>query len=190
MVHAPGATASKPAALAIAPAALRIRVEEGARQCQSPGSAKRRRLQPAGNRSAEDAMRSAILATALLSLAAGAHAQEDTTFFITSVGLGNGADLGGVEGADAYCQQLADAIGAGGHTWRAYLSTQAGGGAPAVDARDRIGQGPWQNAAGIVIATDLVVLHSDGNNLDKSTALNERGEQLNGRGDSPNRHDT
>jgi hypothetical protein len=136
-------------------------------------------------------MRSAILATALLaaSLAAGAQAQEDTTFFITSVGPGNGADLGGLDGADAYCQQLADAIDAGGHTWRAYLSTQAAGGEAAVNARDRIGQGPWQNAAGVVIATDLATLHSDDNNLDKSTALNERGEQVNGRGDSPNRHD-
>jgi len=136
-------------------------------------------------------MRSSILATALLAagLAAGAQAQEDTTFFITSVGPGNGADLGGLEGADAYCQQLADAIGAGDHTWRAYLSTQAAGGEAAVNARDRIGQGPWQNAAGVVIATDLATLHSDDNNLDKSTALNERGEQVNGRGDSPNRHD-
>jgi hypothetical protein len=137
-------------------------------------------------------MRSSILATVLLafSLAAGAQAQQaDTTFFVTSVGLGNGADLGGLDGADAWCEELAEAVGAGGPAWRAYLSTQAAGGAPAVDARDRIGQGPWQNAAGIVIAADLEVLHSDDNNLDKSTALNERGEQVNGRGDSPNRHD-
>ena len=137
-------------------------------------------------------MRSSILVTALLSfgLVASTQAQqEQTTFFITSVGPGNGADLGGLDGADAYCQQLADAVGASGHTWRAYLSTQAAGGAPAVNARDRIGQGPWQNAAGVVVATDLAVLHSDDNNLDKSTALNERGQQVNGRGDSPNRHD-
>jgi hypothetical protein len=136
-------------------------------------------------------MRSSILATALLAtgLAAGAQAQEDMTFFTTSVGLGNGADLGRIDGADAYCQQLAEAVGAGGHTWRAYLSTQAAGGEPAVNARDRIGQGPWRNADGIAIATDLATLHSDDNNLDKSTALNERGEQVNGRGDSPNRHD-
>jgi len=89
-------------------------------------------------------MRSAILATALLatSLAAGAQAQEDTTFFITSVGLGNGADLSGLDGADAYCQQLADATGAGDHTGRAYLSTQAAGGEAAANARDRIDQGP------------------------------------------------
>jgi hypothetical protein len=128
---------------------------------------------------------------AALSFGLGAAAQaqqQDMSFFITSVGPGNGADLGGLEGADAYCQQLADAVGAGGHDWRAYLSTQDAGGEPAVNARDRIGQGPWQNADGVAIATDIAVLHGD-NNLDKSTALNERGEQVNGRGDSPNRHD-
>jgi hypothetical protein len=124
-----------------------------------------------------------------LGLAAGAQAQQDEmSFFVTSVGPGNGADLGGLEGADAYCQQVAGAVGAGGATWRAYLSTQEAGGAPAVNARDRIGQGPWQNAAGVVIAESVEVLHGD-NNLDKSTALNERGEQVNGRGDTPNRHD-
>jgi hypothetical protein len=136
-------------------------------------------------------MRWSIVATAALSLGlgAGVHAQQaDMTFFITSVGPGNGAGLGGLEGADAYCQQLADAVGVGGHTWRAYLSTQAAGGEPAVNARDRLGQGPWQNADAVLIATDIEVLHGD-NNLDKSTALNERGEQVNGRGDSPNRHD-
>jgi hypothetical protein len=132
-----------------------------------------------------------ILASAALSLGlcAGAQAQEpEMTFFITSVGPGNGADLGGLEGADTYCQQLADAVGAGGKTWRAYLSTQEAGGEAAENARDRIGEGPWQNADGVVVASDLDVLHGD-NNLDKATALNERGEQVNGRGDSPNRHD-
>jgi hypothetical protein len=132
-----------------------------------------------------------ILASAALSLGlcAGAQAQEpEMTFFITSVGPGNGADLGGLESADAYCQQLADAVGAGGKTWRAYLSTQEAGGEAAENARDRIGEGPWQNADGVVVASDLDVLHGD-NNLDKATALNERGEQVNGRGDSPNRHD-
>jgi hypothetical protein len=132
-----------------------------------------------------------ILASAALSLGlcAGAQAQEpEMTFFITSVGPGNGADLGGLEGADAYCQQLADAVGADGKTWRAYLSTQEAGGEAAENARDRIGEGPWQNADGVVVASDLEVLHGD-NNLDKATALNERGEQVNGRGDSPNRHD-
>ena len=136
-------------------------------------------------------MRWSILATAALSLGlcAGAQAQDsEMSFFITSVGPGNGADLGGLDGADAYCQQLADAVGAGGKTWRAYLSTQEAGGAAAENARDRIGEGPWQNAEGVVVASNLEVLHGD-NNLDKATALNERGEQVNGRGDSPNRHD-
>ena len=110
------------------------------------------------------------------------------SFFITSVGPGNGADLGGLEGADAYCQQLADAAGAGDATWRAYLSTQATDGEPAVNARDRIGAGPWQNAEGVTIAQSLDELHGD-NNLDKQTALDERGAVVNGRGDSPNRHD-
>ena len=124
-----------------------------------------------------------------LGLSAGAEAQQsDMTFFITSAGPGNGADLGGLEGADRHCQQLAEAAGAGGRTWRAYLSTQASGGAPAVNARDRIGEGPWQNAEGVVIAGDLEELH-DGNNLNKETALTESGELVNGRGDSPNRHD-
>ena len=110
------------------------------------------------------------------------------TFFVTSAGPGQGADLGGLEGADRQCQQLAAAIGAGGHTWRAYLSTQAQDGAPAVDARDRIGDGPWQNAKGVVIAQDLDGLHGD-NKIDKTTALTENGEVVNGRGDQPNRHD-
>ena len=124
-----------------------------------------------------------------LGLSAGAEAQQgEITFFITSAGPGNGADLGGLEGADRHCQQLAEAVGAGDRTWRAYLSAQAAGGAPAVNARDRIGAGPWQNAEGVVIARDLEELH-DGNNLNKETALTEGGEVVNGRGDSPNRHD-
>jgi hypothetical protein len=124
-----------------------------------------------------------------LALSAGAEAQQsDMTFFVTSAGPDNGADLGGLEGADRHCQQLAEAVGAGDRTWRAYLSTQASGGAPAVNARDRIGEGPWQNAEGVVVARDLEELH-DGNNLSKETALSERGEVVNGRGDSPNRHD-
>jgi hypothetical protein len=136
--------------------------------------------------------RSSIPAAAvalLLGLSAGAQAQQDNmTFFVTSVGPGNGADLGGLDGADRYCQQLAEAAGAGDHTWRAYLSAQAADGRPAVHARDRIGQGPWQNAGGVVIAGDVDELHGD-NNLNKETALNERGEMVNGRGDTPNRHD-
>jgi hypothetical protein len=140
-------------------------------------------------------LRSSMMAPLVLmslSLGAGAQAQqggaEEMTFFVTSVGPGNGADLGGLEGADRHCQQLAEAVGAGGRTWRAYLSAQATGGQAAVDARVRIGQGPWQNAQGVVIARDLDELH-DTNNLDKETALTERGEVVNGRGDSPNRHD-
>ena len=133
----------------------------------------------------------AILGSAALALvlSSGAQAQSgDMTFFVTSISPGNGADLGGLEGADQHCQALAEAVGADGRTWRAYLSSQATGGEPAVNARDRIGQGPWQNAEGVVIATDLDELHGE-NNLHKQTALTERGEVVNGRGDSPNRHD-
>jgi hypothetical protein len=111
------------------------------------------------------------------------------TFFITSAGPGKGADLGGLEGADRHCQTLATAAGATGKTWKAYLSTQAVGGATAVNARDRIGKGPWQNAKGAVIAKDVADLHGAGNNLTKQTALTEKGEGVNGRGDTPNMHD-
>ena len=111
------------------------------------------------------------------------------TFFVTSNGLGNGADLGGLDGADKQCQKLAQAGGAGAKTWRAYLSTQAADGKPAVNARDRIGKGPWQNAKGVVIAKDVADLHGASNNLTKQTALSEKGEVINGRGDTPNRHD-
>ncbi|MEM7025198.1 MAG: hypothetical protein AAF637_21815 [Pseudomonadota bacterium] len=127
---------------------------------------------------------------AVLSVAIGASAQaqeSDMSFFITSIGSGNGGDLGGLEGADALCQQLGGAEGADGKTWRSYLSTQEDGDQPAVNARDRIGGGPWQNALGIEIAANVDELHGD-NNLIKETALNERGEEVNGRGDSPNRH--
>jgi hypothetical protein len=129
---------------------------------------------------------------AALALGPDARAQQaggDMTFFLTSVGSGNGADLGGLEGADRHCQRLAEAAGAGsGGTLRAYLSTQASGGEPAVNARDRIGQGPWRNAKGVVVARDVAELHGQ-NNLTKETALTERGEVVNGRGDSPNMHD-
>jgi hypothetical protein len=115
-----------------------------------------------------------------------AQAQQNAmTFFVTSAGPGKGADLGGLEGADRHCQTLAQAAGAGGKTWKAYLSTQ---GANAVNAKDRIGKGPWQNAKGAVIAKDLAELHGT-NNLTKETALSEKGEMINGRGDTPNRHD-
>jgi hypothetical protein len=117
------------------------------------------------------------------------HAQgASTTFFLTSTGIGNGANLGGLAGADNYCQTLAQAAGAGGKTWRAYLSTQAADGKPAVNARDRIGKGPWQNAKGVVVAKDVAELHG-ANNLTKQTALSEKGDVINGRGDTPNRHD-
>ena len=118
-----------------------------------------------------------------------AQAQQNaTSFFVTSTGPGNGADLGGLEGADRHCQTLAQAAGQGSKTWRAYLSTQATGGAGAVNARDRIGRGPWQNAKGAVIAKDVSELHGT-NNLTKQTALTEKGEPVNGRGDTPNMHD-
>lgn len=105
------------------------------------------------------------------------------SFFVTSQGLGNGADLGGLEGADAYCQQLAETAGAGGKTWRAYLS------AGTTNARDRIGSGPWYNARGEMIAEDVDALHGEANGIGKETALSEQGKVIAGRGDEPNRHD-
>src|SRR5262249_51894430 len=112
--------------------------------------------------------------------------QANMSFFVPSAGSGKGADLGGVEGADRHCQQLAQAAGAGAKTWKAYLSTQ---GAGAVNAKDRIGRGPWQNAKGVVIAKDVADLHGANNNLSKQTALTEKGDVVNGRGDTPNMHD-
>ncbi|GLH79675.1 hypothetical protein SSBR45G_45840 [Bradyrhizobium sp. SSBR45G] len=135
---------------------------------------------------------SALLATALAApgLIPPAAAQSaDMSFFLTSAGPGNGGNLGGLAGADKHCQTLAQAAGAGTKTWRAYLSTQAADGQPAVNARDRIGKGPWQNAKGVVVAKDVADLHSAANNLTKQTALSEKGEVINGRGDTPNRHD-
>ena len=128
---------------------------------------------------------------ALLFVAAGpARAQSaNTTFFVTSAGPGNGANLGGLAGADSHCQALAQAVGAGGKTWHAYLSTQAADGAPAVNARDRIGKGPWKNSKGAVVAKDVAELHSANNNLTKQTALSEKGDVISGAGDTPNRHD-
>lgn len=111
------------------------------------------------------------------------------TFFITSAGPGDGANLGGLSGADAHCQMLAEAAGAGSHTWRAYLSASAASGQPAVNARDRIGSGPWHNAKGVQIAASVEDLHSDANKLTKETQLTEKGTMVNGRGDTPNRHD-
>jgi len=130
-----------------------------------------------------------LLALGALSVTEPSQAQQtNMTFFVTSAGLGKGADLGGLDGADRHCTALAQTVGAGGRTWRAYLSTQAVDGAQAVNARDRIGHGPWQNAKGVTIAKDVNELHGS-NNLSKQTALNEKGEMISGRGDSPNRHD-
>ncbi len=111
------------------------------------------------------------------------------SFFITSAGLGNGADLGGLAGADAHCQSLAKAVRAGNRTWRAYLSTSASGGQAAVNARDRIGKGPWYNAKNVRVAENIADLHSDNTRLGKETSLTEKGGVVNGRGDSPNQHD-
>jgi hypothetical protein len=129
------------------------------------------------------------VAASFAALVQPAQAQSAaTSFFVTSAGIGNGANLGGLAGADNHCQTLAQAAGAGAKTWRAYLSTQAAEGQPAVNARDRIGKGPWQNSKGVVIAKDVAELHG-ANNLTKQTALSEKGEVINGRGDKPNRHD-
>ena len=116
-----------------------------------------------------------------------AHARK-MSFFVTSVGLGKGADLGGLAGADQHCQSLAESVGAGKRTWHAYLSTTVVGGGKHVDARDRIGRGPWFNAKGVRIAANVDALHRD-NNLNKETALTENGDVVNGRGDKPNTHD-
>src|SRR5687767_2941052 len=137
-----------------------------------------------------------VLAVAVFAAVAslGVSAQQNQmSFFITSAGPGNGANLGGLAGADKHCQTLAAAAGAGNREWRAYLSTQGPG---AVNARDRIGTGPWANAAGQVVARDVAHLHGDtleaaqlGNNLARGTALNEKGVRVNGQGDMPNQHD-
>lgn len=120
-----------------------------------------------------------------IAVAQGAAAQmaPDMTFFITSAGPGKGGDLGGLSGADAHCAALATTAGAGGKNWAAYLSTDS------VNARDRIGSGPWQNAKGTVIANTVDELHGDGNAISKANGLDEKGRPVNGRGDSPNRHD-
>jgi hypothetical protein len=132
----------------------------------------------------------ALAFASVVALGAPAHAQQNNmSFFVTSVGFGKGADLGGLAGADQLCQSLASAAGAGGRTWRAYLSTSAAGGGAAVNARDRIGRGPWVNAKGETVAKDVNDLHSKSNNLTKQTALTEKGTVVNGRGDTPNTHD-
>jgi hypothetical protein len=134
------------------------------------------------------ARKATIAAAVLLGVAAGFQAAcsaEDktaTTFFVTSTGMGHGANLGSVENADAHCQALAEAAGAGSHTWRAYLSTQERVGVPAINARDRIGNGPWYNAEGVLIAENVEGLHGEGNNITKETALTEKGETVGGQG--------
>jgi len=134
-------------------------------------------------------MKLAVLFAAAV-FAGAVHAQQSNmTFFVTSVGKGNGADLGGLEGADAYCSSLAKAAGAKATNWKAYLSTTAPGGDAGVNARERIGKGPWQNAKGAVVAKNVADLHSSRNKINKDNALNEKGEKVNGRGDQPNQHD-
>jgi len=130
-----------------------------------------------------------LAAAALLALPCGAHAQQSNmTFFVTSAGPGNGGDLGGIEGADAHCQKLATAAGAGASTWHAYLSSNTAFDGKAVNARDRIGAGPWQNAKGAVIAKDVDDLHANPN-INKETLLDETGTRIKVRGDTPNMHD-
>jgi hypothetical protein len=133
-------------------------------------------------------IKTAIFGAALLLTAAAlpALAQGNMSFFITRKGPGNGADLGGRKGADAHCESLAKAAGSSGKTWRAYLSTSGSGG---VNARDRIGSGPWHNAKGVQVAANVADLHSDNNKLSKENSITEKGEVVNGRGDTPNKHD-
>jgi hypothetical protein len=137
-----------------------------------------------------------LLAGSIYALAQPAQQQHPMTFFVTSVGLGHGANLGGLAGADAHCQALASAAGAGNHTWHAYLSTQARPGQPAVNARDRIGAGPWYNSKGEMIAKDLAQLHGDtielaraGNNITKVTDLTEKGDVVPGLYDGIDKQD-
>jgi hypothetical protein len=125
----------------------------------------------------------------LVSSAALSQNTPNLSFFITSAGSGNGANLGGVTGADAICQKLATSVGAGNKTWRAYLSATASSNQGAVNARDRIGKGPWQNAKGVVVAQNVDELHSEKNRLGKEGSLTEKGATVNGRGDTPNTHD-
>jgi hypothetical protein len=130
-----------------------------------------------------------IVALFGLRLGTAQNQKPPMSFFVTSQGPGSGASLGGVNGADVYCQKLATAVGAGSSNWRVYLSVSAADGKAAVNARDRIGKGPWYNAKGVKIADDVANLHSDSNNLNKETALDEKGNRVNARGDKPNKHD-
>ena len=134
---------------------------------------------------------SLVVSLGLLVASCATESQEPAspmTFFVTSAGLGKGADLGGLAGADRHCQSLAQSVGAGGRTWRAYLSNSAVGGAAAVNARDRIGRGPWRNAKGVVVARDVNELHGE-NNLNKQNSITEKGEIVPTSGDAVNMHD-
>ena len=137
-----------------------------------------------------------LLALCVTNVLALESPKQPLGFFVTSSGLGKGADLGGLAGADAHCQQLAREVGVGNRTWHAYLSLQADGNKPAVNARDRIGKGPWANAKGVIVAEDLAHLHSDKvalgqleNNVNRLTTLTEKGELIKGSGDTINQHD-
>ena len=145
--------------------------------------------------------RTAVITAALAVVLAGAaQAQEkaktaskgDMTFFVTSTGKGEGANYGGIDGADAHCNALAKAAGSKHDNWKAYLSVTPGAGAtgaPGVNARERIGKGPWRNAKGVAVAKNVSDLHSDKANINKQTALDEKGNPIKGRGDTPNEHD-
>ena len=134
---------------------------------------------------------SIAMSTVMVQAQQNEEEQPPMTFFVTSVGTGNGANLGGLDGADQHCQKLAEAAGSTDQTWRAYLSTQASDGEPAVNARDRIGNGPWHNAKGVQIGANLDSLHYDNSNINYAGALNENGNTINsgGMGNTPNRHD-
>lgn len=135
------------------------------------------------------AMTAFLLSACATTMNQKSAATSPMTFFVTSAGSGKGGDLGGLSGADRICHDLATAAGAGDHAWHAYLSTTAAGGTAAVNARDRIGRGPWQDAKGVVIAQSVDDLHSANNNLNKQTALTEKGEVIPGRGDAVTQHD-
>ena len=132
-----------------------------------------------------------MVVIALFALAAQSMMAQDAdmSFFLTGKGPGDGANLGGLEGADAHCTALAEAAGVTGKTWRAYLSTTGSGGSDGVDAKDRIGTGPWHDANGVQVASSVADLHSDNNKLSKENSISAKGEPINGRGDDPNRHD-
>ena len=131
----------------------------------------------------------AALLTAAATFTSVNSQDNEMSFFITSVGLGDGASLGGLTGADAHCDALASAAGSSEKTWRAYLSAHSTVNSPAVNARDRIGFGPWYNSNGVEVASNLNVLHGPSNNLNKQGSLTENGDEVNGVGDSPNQHD-